>query len=92
MATVPKKQPLEVVKTDHRLFLLTYKTDRLFSERLEMEFTQLDFLQISTYLKKNNSRLYEKIMRFIKKIDEVSGEKTDLNRKIPRRRTNGELH
>lgn len=89
---VAKKTPLAVVKTDRRIFLLTYKTDRLFSESVSMEFTQLDFLQMSTYLKRNNQRLYDKIMRFVGKIDEVTGEKTDMARKIPRRRTNGELH
>lgn len=77
--------------TDKRIFLLKYDNTIFIKDVTPMEFTQLDILQIMAHLKGRNERLYDKFYRLIKECDKEFKEKTDFERKIPRRRLNGKF-
>jgi hypothetical protein len=78
--------------TDNRVFLLKYDNNIFFKDVSPMEFTQLDILQIMQHLKGRNERIYDKFYRLVKECDKQLNEKTDFERKIPRRRFNGKFH
>ena len=77
--------PIPLLPTDKREFLLKFSA-RL--RTVETRLTQLDILQIMTYLNGHNERLHGQLTRFIQACDQENNEKTDFLRKIPRRRNN----
>lgn len=83
-----KKRPheREFVETDERKFYLKY--DGGFGHYVDMEFSQLDLLQIMNHLKYRNERIHEKFMKIIREADKMTGLKTDFTRSLPKRRLN----
>lgn len=75
-------------RTDGRIFVLRYNVSLLWNE--DMQFTQLDLLQMIRHLEPRNQRLAAKVKRLIQIVDRQTNEKTNFNRKtLPRGKYRG---
>lgn len=80
--------PVPIVATDKRRIFLKFHG---YAGSVETEITQLDLLQIMTYIRGKNDRLHGLFTRYIKACDDKTGEKTNFERQVPRRKAVGEL-
>lgn len=71
-----------IIPTDKRTFDIVFRAK---NRPVITNITQLDLLQIHSYLSGKNQRLCDKIRRFILACDEENTEKTDFKRRLPRR-------